>query len=263
MPSNHRVVDVQRSVLRWFYANGRAFPWRSVRSTKYQKVIAEVLLQRTKADVVGRMFPAFISKYPSWASLSKATQNELEDLLRPLGLWKRRAVSIQSLARIMASRRGRFPKVRTEVEDLPGVGQYIRNAILMFDQGQHLPLLDVNFARVLERVFGPRKLSDIRYDPYLQELASRMVQHQDPSEMNWALLDFASLVCTIRTPKCETCPLNRVCCYAQVVRRSMDSATRNMVTDQAWSLAKRSAVGQSEETNSGRSVDEHFSRTTK
>jgi A/G-specific adenine glycosylase len=227
MPPNNRVVDVQRRLLHWFRASGRGFPWRSVRSTKYQKVIAEVLLQRTRADVVGRMFPAFVSKYPSWTSLSEATQVELEDLLRPLGLWKRRAASIQSLARIMASRRGRFPKASSDVESLPGVGQYIRNAILMFDQGQRLPLLDVNFARVLERVFGPRKLSDIRYDSYLQELASRMVQNQEPLRMNWALLDFASLVCTIRSPKCETCSLKNICCYAQTVRGPVDFTILN------------------------------------
>ncbi len=177
--------------------------------------VAEVLLQRTQADVVGRMFPAFVAKFPSWKRLATCSQSELEEILKPLGLWKRRSASLRELSEIMATRRGRYPKERDQIEQLPGVGQYISNAILMFDQGQCQPLLDVNLARVLERVFGPRRLSDIRYDPYLQTLAMKVVAHTQPSILNWAFLDLASLICTIRSPKCPVCPLVRTCCFAQ------------------------------------------------
>ncbi len=214
-PSSAKIADLQRSLLNWFGTFGRAFPWRKKRATKYQKVIAEVLLQRTKADVVGRMFPAFVAKFPSWKKLATCSESELEEILRPLGLWKRRAASLGALTQIMARRRGRYPKERDEIEQLPGVGQYICNAILMFDQGQCQPLLDVNMARVLERVFRPRSLSDIRYDPYLQSLAMNIVAHSQPSNLNWAFLDLASSICTIRSPKCPMCPLVRTCCFAQ------------------------------------------------
>jgi A/G-specific adenine glycosylase len=221
-PSQRRIRTIQRLLLHWFKTADRAFPWRKRNATKYEQVIAEVLLQRTKADVVARMFRGFICKYPSWISLSTASQVELEDLLKPLGLWKRRALSLKALADEMAARRGRYPKDRREVEGLPGVGQYICNAILMFDQGDKQPLLDVNLARVLERVFGPRRLSDIRYDPYLQNLALRMVQHGKPTMVNWAFLDLAAMICTIRNPKCESCPLKRNCCYSKTIRKTID-----------------------------------------
>jgi A/G-specific adenine glycosylase len=115
----------------------------------------------------------------------------------------------------MAKRRGRFPRRREEIEQLSGVGQYICNAILMFDQGISEPLLDSNLARVLERLFGPRKLRDIRYDPYLQKLAWRVVQHQTPARLNWAFLDLAAAVCIVREPRCPICPLQKACCYVQ------------------------------------------------
>lgn len=232
MPSTRRMRKIQRLLLRWFETTERSFPWRSLRATKYEQVVAEVLLQRTKADAVNRMFADFISRYPSWPKLAEASAKDLENMLKPLGLWKRRAVSLQALAAIMATRRGRYPKSRAEVESLPGVGQYICNAILMFDQGRCEALLDINLARVLERVFGPRKLSDIRYDPYLQKLALGMVQNEIPSRVNWAFLDLASLICTIRAPKCEVCPLKGDCCYAQTARFASDSASQR---DQALS----------------------------
>lgn len=215
-PSAARIWVIQRRLLRWYSINDRGYPWRRPSATKYQRVIAEVLLQRTKADVVARMFDAFIAKYPSWRRLAEASQAELENTLRPLGLWKRRAVSMGALAEVMSLRRGRFPKARHHLEQLPAVGQYVCNAILMFDQGICQPLLDVNLARVLERLFGPRKLADIRYDSYLQELSLRIVQHKNPDKINWAFLDLAAVVCTIRSPTCGVCPLRNQCCFASL-----------------------------------------------
>jgi A/G-specific adenine glycosylase len=258
-PSQRRMNTIQRRLLVWFEAADRGFPWRKRTATKYEQVIAEVLLQRTKADVVARMFRSFTCRYSSWSRLSVATQQELEDVLRPLGLWRRRANSLKALAGVMASRRGRYPKEREEVESLPGVGQYICNAILMFDQGHNQPLLDVNLARVLERVFGPRRLSDIRYDPYLQDIALRIVQHDEPTRVNWAFLDLAAMICTIRNPKCPECPLNKTCCYASTIRESLDHTSRKA---EFPSSAKRSATGQFEETNRSR-PSELVSRTTK
>jgi A/G-specific adenine glycosylase len=114
----------------------------------------------------------------------------------------------------MARREGQFPRTREEIEELPNVGQYIANAILLLCHGEPQPLLDVNMARVLERFFGPRKLADIRYDPYLQSLARAVVNAKDPVIVNWAILDHASVVCKIARPLCSSCPVMGRCKFA-------------------------------------------------
>ena len=94
---------------------------------------------------------------------------------------------------------------------MPAVGQYVASAVLLFCHERPEPLIDSNMARVLERYFGSRKLADIRYDPYLQRLARDVVGSDHPTLINWAILDFAALVCTPRNPRCQKCPLNRGC----------------------------------------------------
>jgi A/G-specific adenine glycosylase len=69
-------------------------------------------------------------------------------------------------------------------------------------------------ARVLERVFGPRKLVDIRYDPYLPALARPVVRGGRVPEVNWAILDLAAKVYTTNNPKCPMRPLRVRCRYA-------------------------------------------------
>jgi A/G-specific adenine glycosylase len=207
-------VEVFRQrLLNWFKSKGRKFSWRNKSATNYRRILAELLLQRTQADTVARFIPVFMNKYPSWKRLSTASEKDLQEILKPIGLWQRRAASLSLLAREMWKRRGRFPRNRKEIESLPGVGQYITNAILLFCHNEPHPLLDVNMARVLERYFGPRALADIRYDPYLQSLAKRVVNCKYTCDINWAILDLAALICKKQKPSCDQCPLNQLCLF--------------------------------------------------
>ena len=110
----------------------------------------------------------------------------------------------------MVKRNGRLPKDREELESIPFMGQYIANSVELVIFDQPSPLVDVNMSRVLERFFGSRKLADIRYDPYLQELSYKIVEHESAKEINWAILDFAALICKPK-PLCLICPIALKC----------------------------------------------------
>ena len=158
--------------------------------------------------------------------LAHASDEELRAFLEPIGLWRRRAAVLRSLAREMQRRHGRFPATREEIEELPGIGQYIASAVLLFYHGSREPLLDVNMARVLERCFAARKLADIRYDPWLQSLARRVTNHEQAVEINWAILDLASKVCSTCSPTCKLCPLRACCRYTKTNWRSPSPSRR-------------------------------------
>lgn len=205
------VEEFRGALLEWFREHRRDFLWRAENASLYLIVIAELMLQRTTAAAVANVLPRFLSRFPDWESISVASTAELEDHLRPLGLWQRRVETLQRLAAKMVSRGGVLPRDRGEIEELPGVGQYIANAILLFGHGEREPLLDVNMSRVLERYFGPRLRADIRYDPYLQALSRAVVAAGSPADVNWAILDLGAMVCRSRAPLCEACPMASRC----------------------------------------------------
>ena len=213
--SNSAIRHFRGELCKWYRHHGRDFPWREQSASNYHKIIAEVLLQRTRADTVAQFFPAFVARYPSWSQLAKANKDELIEFIRPLGLWRRRATTLLTLATEMAKRDGRFPKDRKQIEALPGVGQYIANSIMLLCHHCPQPLLDINMARVLERYFGPRTLSDIRCDPFLQRLAMLVVDCPDSIAINWAILDFAARTCLVSFPKCAECTLAPECKFAK------------------------------------------------
>ncbi len=215
IPNARRIKCFSTKLLQWSHENGRSFPWRQKSLSNFKIIISEVLLQRTRAETVAKIFPGFVKRFPSWNKLAIAKEKDLEKYLKPLGLWRQRTPSVKKLALEMAKRNGRFPRIRAEIEALPGIGQYIANSVQLFCHGTPKPLIDVNMARVLERYFGPRKLADIRDDPYLQALAEKVVSHGNPVLINWAILDLAAIVCGPRKPHCKTCILKKRCRFLE------------------------------------------------
>ena len=208
--SKNKIDFFQLIILEWYHENGRRFYWRKKNLSNYQYVIAEVLLQRTKAETVAAFYPNFIKEFPDWKSLANAKLKKIAKHLKPIGLYTQRSVRLKNLAIEMVKRNGRLPKDREELESIPFMGQYIANSVELVIFDQPSPLVDVNMSRVLERFFGSRKLADIRYDPYLQELSYKIVEHESAKEINWAILDFAALICKPK-PLCLICPIALKC----------------------------------------------------
>lgn len=206
-----KLTRLRSDLLDWAKENGRTYPWRLPGSSTYERIVVEVLLQRTTASAVASFYPAFVHRFPSWETLAAASADELETFLKPLGLWRRRAASLLGLARYAAGVSGEFPRGAASHAEIPGVGQYVSNAISMFQHGANAPLLDVNMARVIERFVRPRRLVDIRYDPWLQAAAHWLVRGKHPERVNWAVLDFAAIVCKARHPLCASCPVSSRC----------------------------------------------------
>lgn len=201
----------QENLLHWYLDNGRTFLWRNKSATNYELIISEVFLQRTKAEAVSKFLMSFLKQYPSWNQLGEATEVELQEITKPLGLYKQRGSRLYKLSQELKKRNGRFPKERNQVAEFPMMGQYITNAYELYVLKKKSPLLDVNMARLLERFFGKRKLADIRHDPYLQTLAYRVVDIEKSKELNWAILDYASLICKKIKPKCSNCLIYSKC----------------------------------------------------
>ena len=206
-----RITRLRRCLLDWYAVHGRALPWRHDRANTFERICVEVLLQRTRAATVAKVYPAFFGRFRSWADIAAAPVEELEEHFKPIGLWQRRARSMKALSAFAAERGGRFPDTVEGLAHVPAVGQYVANAILVFQHGENRPLLDVNMARVIERYVRPRRLADIRFDPWLQEAAHWLVRGDKPVDINWAVLDFASAICTARNPRCSACPVARRC----------------------------------------------------
>lgn len=205
-------------MLDWFDSNRRDFPWRDESTSNYEIIISEVLLQRTKAETVAKFYPNFFGKYPGWISLSRATLEEFEQILKPLGLYKQRAKRLYKIASEFKLRNGELPANKNELQESSMASLYIANAYELFVFKKRKPLLDVNMSRLLNRYFNNEAGKDLRIDIVMQELANKVVNVRKTKELNWAILDFGALICTAINPKCDSCVLSKKCGFFNKVR---------------------------------------------
>ncbi|MEM3449676.1 MAG: hypothetical protein QXI12_02110 [Candidatus Methanomethyliaceae archaeon] len=199
-------------LLEWWEKNKRDFPWRHTQDP-YAVLVAEMLLRKTNAQQVKRVFSEFLRKYPSPMSLANANEDELTNLLKTLGMEHSRAKLFIRLGSFITERyNGNIPNQAEKLLQLPGVGLYATNAVLCFAFSQDVPTVDTNFIRVIERVFSLKpSRARARNDKKLWEFAHSLLPRGRSREFNFAILDFASIICRSKKPKHALCPIVHVC----------------------------------------------------
>jgi A/G-specific adenine glycosylase len=197
--------------LNWFDASKRNLPWRGQRDP-YRIWVSEVMLQQTQVATVIPYYHRFVKRFPTVNSLAAA---ELQEVLRyweGLGYY-RRATNLHKSARIIvADHNGRFPSDEASWFDLPGIGRYMKGAILSQAFGRRLPIVEANSQRVLSRLFGfgedPKSNSSKNR---LWQFAESLVPEIRPGDFNQALMELGAIVCKPKNPRCEFCPIAKQC----------------------------------------------------
>lgn len=192
----------------------RDFIWRH-NPTPYKMMIAEFMLQRTKANQVEPVFKEFLSKYPNVYGLAGARRKEVVKFTHHLGLHNRSDNFIKSAKYVVDNFRGKFPKDRKTLLEIPGVGDYVAGAILTVCFNKREYVVDSNIARFINRYYGLNLKGEIRRKKQIIEIAERLFNYQGTRDLLFALLDFAALACKPINPDHENCVLSKTCSFVQ------------------------------------------------
>jgi A/G-specific adenine glycosylase len=211
LPKSPARQRFRRVLLGWYRANGRDLPWRRT-DDPYHILVSEVMLQQTQVDRVVPKYHEWLAKYPSLDALATAPEHEVTETWRPLG-YNIRPRRLQSIAReSVAKYGGELPSDEATLLSFKGIGAYTAGAIRSFAFGQRAAILDTNVARVFYRVFvgrGDQKAHAMR--KHLWTVSHAMVPRKNVFDFNQALMDFGATVCIARKPKCEVCPMTKLC----------------------------------------------------
>lgn len=206
----------RQALLDWYSSGGgRTFPWRT-RGSPYRYLVAELLLQRTRAENVVPVFLRLVERAPTLQHLARLRPSTLERIVRPLGL-PTRAARISAAARTLVVRHGiTAPRNATELLRLPGVGPYTHAAVAVFAWNEPRTLVDWTTQRVILRLSGARSTRRPVSDRRTARSAELMRGTSDPRSFNWALIDLAATHCRAR-PDCIGCPLRDCCATGRVL----------------------------------------------
>jgi A/G-specific adenine glycosylase len=203
-------ANVRATFFRSLNANKRDFPWRH-RINPYRIMIAEFMLQRTRAEQVEPVYRQFLKRYPTVIPLSKAKIKEVTQYTKHLGIHWRAKHFISAVKFIIKEYKGRIPSNREKLLAIPGVGEYAAGAILTVAFQKPEWVIDSNIARFFNRYYGLGLQGEIRRKKGIIELSKQFFKYKNPRKLLFGILDFTALVCLPRNPLCTKCPLRRSC----------------------------------------------------
>ena len=201
----------RRRLLSWYRWHGRDLPWRRTRDP-YAILVSEFMLQQTQVATVIPYYHKWLHRFPDFASLARASENQVLRAWQGLGYYAR-ARNLHATAKTVMHRHGgNFPRRIEQMRQLSGIGKYTAHAVASFAFNQSVPIVEANTGRVLARLFNSRESIDSDAGrKMLWQHAASLLPRSDAATFNSALLDLGALICVARKPKCDVCAVRALC----------------------------------------------------
>ena len=152
------------------------------------------------------------SKYSTCSALADAPLEDIEQIVKPCGLYRSKAKNIKDSCAMLRDEFGEvLPDTMDELLRFPGVGRKIANLLLGDVYDKPAIVADTHCIRICGRLgFYPQTLKD----PYKVELTlTKICKPEEQSNLCHRLVFFGRDVCSARSPKCSECPLCHLCDY--------------------------------------------------
>ena len=178
-------------------------------SKDYELVIAVMLSAQTTDKSVNAVTPILFNKYPSLEDLNNAPLEDIEEILKPIGLYKNKAKNLKGIVKDLLERfNGKVPSNKDELMTLPGVGNKTAGVIRAeIFQIPDLPV-DTHILRISKRLnFAKKEDEPIDVERKLKKL----IPEERWIKSHHQLIHFGRYFCTARNPQCENCKISDMC----------------------------------------------------
>ena len=203
----------------------------------YELLVAVILSAQCTDARVNLTTPALFAKYPDAASLGRASQADVERIIKSCGFFRTKAKNIIAAAReIAAEHGGEVPHDRAALEALPGVGRKSANVVLSIVFEQAAFAVDTHVFRVSHRLgltlaTTPRGVED--------DVTKLVPREKWRHAHHWLILH-GRAICKAPIPRCAECPVT-MCPSRPIVARYLAAARaqKHLATGGAVAPAKR------------------------
>ena len=175
----------------------------------YQLLVAVVLSAQTTDVSVNKVTPQLFAACPDAASLARADQEDVIDLIRTIGMYKTKSGNIIRIAQELCDRHdGEIPEDYDALVALPGVGRKTANVVLSVGFGHQRIAVDTHVFRVSNRI-GLAREKDVLKTEYA---LMKILPEDRWTEAHHSLIFHGRNCCSARNPKCSACPIEVLCC---------------------------------------------------
>lgn len=203
-------VFLRDAFVNYYENRGRKYPWRQTKNP-YIILLTEVLLQRTKSDMVKEVWDEIIGACKPLNNGFKLNVEVLNKTFRKIGLYNKVKTIKRLNLDIIQYFKGKIPTNHDELNNLPGVGIYMAAAVRTFAFNIPDFPVDTNCFRFVDRFFGVKTSGRKSEARQMREFMNTVIPKKEAKQFVYGFLDFCSVICSPRSPKCECCFLDKKC----------------------------------------------------
>ena len=182
----------------------------------YEFLIAVMLSAQTTDKRVNSVTSVLFKKYDTIEKLSKASLEDIINIIMPLGTFNIKARNILGITnRLINDYNGKVPNNREYLESLPGVGRKTTNVVLsnLFDEP--LIAVDTHVSRVSIRLGIAKSNDDVLT---IEKKLNKYFSPDELSRLHHQLVLFGRYTCKAIKPECNNCLLKDYCKYYKKVK---------------------------------------------
>jgi len=186
------------------------------------ELVSTILSQNTNDLNRDRAFNSLRAKFGTWEEVRDAETVDVVNAIRPAGLANQKGPRIQQVLRSITEERGSLDlsfladlsvdEAKTWLTKFNGVGPKTAAIVLCFSLGKPAFPVDTHIYRVTGRIgLRPERMTVEQAHPHLESLF--------PLEAYYAahlnIIRLGREICQARRPRCEVCPIMKLCDYGR------------------------------------------------
>ena len=177
----------------------------------YELLLAVMLSAQTTDKRVNTVTAVMFNKYPNLEKLMDAEIKDLENIIHPLGSFRKKAQYTKEIAKIIVEEyNGVVPANKDILTTLPGIGRKTANVFLSEFYGYPAIAVDTHVERVSKRL----KMAYLKDDVYkVEKKLERKFPKEEWSKRHLQLVLFGRYHCKAIKPNCSNCKLKDICRY--------------------------------------------------
>ena len=175
----------------------------------YELLIATLLSAQTTDKRVNKVTEVLFNKYQSIEELSKANISDIENIIREIGTFRRKAIYVHEITKkLYEDGYDYVPNDRKYIESLPGVGHKTANVFLSNIYNEPAIAVDTHVSRVSKRLGLANKNDDV---VKIENKLMKKVPKDRWSRTHHQLVLFGRYHCKAISPLCDNCKIKEYC----------------------------------------------------
>lgn len=177
----------------------------------YELLLAVVMSAQTTDKRVNEVNKILFKKYDCLDKLANADIQDIEDIIKPIGTYKKKSIFIKEIAsRIIEDKRENNLNDREYLSTLPGVGRKTINVFLSVIYNIPSIPVDTHVERVSKRLNLAKEKDTVLE---VEQKLMKKVPKDKWIKFHHQMIFFGRYKCKSRNPECSNCKLKDICKY--------------------------------------------------